>query len=209
MSELPNAVRRRQVAIKVKVSDIAERDLTNDDVSSPYVKTGDITASRVNIIATLVYKSEESGYAGAVIDDGSGRVSLRAFEDKSMFSKVDVGDIVLVIGRIREFGGEMYVLPEILKKLADIGWANVRKLELKKCLAPENGGTGVEKVHEESSSANYRIYSLIKEIDTGDGVSVDDIIKVSGIVEAEKVLNMLLENGDVFEVKPGKLKVLE
>ena len=209
MSELPNAVRRRQVAFKVKVSDIGGGDLAKDGVSSLYVKIGDIIASRVNIMATLVYKSEESGYAGAVIDDGSGRISLRAFEDKNMFSKVDVGDFVLVIGRIREFGGEMYVLPEILKKLADIGWANVRKLELEKCLAPEKSGAGVEKVHEELSSANYRIYSLIKEIDTGEGVSVDDIIKISGIGEAEKVLSMLLENGDVFEVKPGKLKVLE
>ena len=209
MSELPNAVRRRQVALKVKVSGIVGSDLVKDGVSSPYVKIGDITASRVNIIATIVYKSEESGYTGAVIDDGSGRVSLRAFEDKTMFSKVDVGDIVLVIGRIREFGGEIYVLPEILKRLADIGWANVRKLELEKCLAPEKSGARVEKVHEESSSANYKIYSLIKEIDKGEGVSVDDIIKISGIIEAEKVLNMLLENGDVFEVKPGKLKVLE
>lgn len=209
MSELQNAVRKRNVAIKVKVSDIAAGNLVRDGVSSPYVKISGIAASRINIIAVLVYKSEESGYASAIIDDGSGRVSLRAFEDKNMLSKVDVGDIVLVVGRIREFGSEVYVLPEILKRLADTGWANVRKLELERILSPKKMGAEVEKVHEESSSANYRIYSLIKEIDTGEGVSVDDIIKISGIVEAERALNMLLENGDVFEVKPGKLKVLE
>ena len=50
---------------------------------------------------------------------------------------------------------------------------------------------------------------MIKKLDEGDGVLIDDVIKSSKIGDAEEIINRLLENGDIFEIKPGKLKILE
>lgn len=205
-----NTLQKRQVAYKVRISDIQKGIFTKDELSAGYIKLNNINISRVNIIATVVYKSGEVNYASAFVDDGTGRISLRTFENKSLFSNVGVGDVVLVIGKIREFNDEKYIIPEILKKLNNIDWINVRKLELKKNkIIDESILLKNEDSVEDSIKFNEELCSLIKKLDTGDGVSVDDIIKMHNNSYIEKTLNKLLENGDVFEIKPGKLKVLE
>ena len=90
-----------------------------------------LKVSRVNIIAAMIYKSEDFNYSSAVIDDGTGRIQLRSFENNAYFSKIDVGDIVLIIGKIREFNNEKYIVPEILKRINNAKWVDVRRLELK------------------------------------------------------------------------------
>ena len=58
-------------------------------------------------------------------------------------------------------------------------------------------------------SISEGIYSLIKELDNGDGVSFEDILGKFKGAEAEAIINTLLENGNIFEIRPGRLKVLE
>lgn len=158
----------------------------------------------------MVYKSEEN-YTSSIIDDGTGRILLRSFENTSLFSKVDVGDPVLVIGRIREFNNEKYIIPEILKKISNAAWINTRKLELSKSsIINENiEPTGERQNEEISSNISEQIYLLIKDLDNGDGVAVEDILKNFDNHEAENIITKLLESGNLFEIKPGKLKVLE
>ncbi len=212
MPELQQKSFSRQVAYKVRVSDVLNASFDKDNVYATYIKLNNTDVSRINIIATLVYKTEDFSYASAIIDDGSGRISLRGFENRLIFSKADVGDVVLVIGRIREFNNEKYIMPEILKKIS-LEWMNVRKLELMKNDKIKLEATSSEiqnsNLGEEVANINEEIYLLIKRLDTGDGVAIDDVIKKFNNAEAEKILNILLEKGDIFEVKPGKLKVLE
>src|SRR3989338_1031194 len=197
MSELEQKTfQKRQIACKVNILDILNG--TN--------------FSRVNIIATLVYKSEDLNYDSAIIDDGGGRILVRGFEKSNIFSNVDVGDVVLVVGKIRDFNNERYIIPEILKKVEDAGWMNVRKLELRKSSVviedttkDKNGGL----IEDIKLDNHAEVYDLIKKLDEGDGVLIDDVIKSSKIGDAEEIINRLLENGDIFEIKPGKLKILE
>ncbi|MDP3765015.1 MAG: OB-fold nucleic acid binding domain-containing protein [Nanoarchaeota archaeon] len=206
---------KRQIAYGVSISNILSGSFTKDELSIGYMRLGDINVSRVNVIATLVHKPEQSSsYYNAIVDDGTGRISLRSFDNNYAFSKVEIGDIVLIIGKIREFNGEIYIVPEILKKINNIGWVNVRKLELihNKMIAgdikiEENKDKGL--IEQENTSINEEIYSLIKKLDDGYGVSIEDIIKNSSNSRAENIITKLLENGDIFEIKPGKLKVLE
>ena len=208
---MPELQKLRQVAYKVRISDILDANFV-DGSYVKYIKLNNTNVSRVNIIATLIYKAEDFSYASAVIDDGTGRISLRSFENKAILSKADVGDVVLIIGKIREFNNEKYIMPEVLKKIS-LEWMNVRKLELMKNdkIKPKETSSEIRNsnLSEKVVSINEEIYLLIKKLDTGEGVAIDDVIKSSGNIEAEKILNRLLENGDVFEVKPGKLKVLE
>lgn len=203
---------KRQVAYRVSISAILNGSITKDEFFVGYIRLGNNNVSRVNVIATLVHKPEQSSsYYNAIIDDGTGRITLRSFENNDTFLKVDVGDTMLVIGKIREFNGEKYVVPEILKKLKNIGWVNVRKLELiqNNMVSYDIKITDKDAIEQESASIDEEIYSLIKKLDEGCGVSIEDIIKNSNNSKAENIITKLLESGDIFEVKPGKLKVLE
>ncbi len=206
------AFQKRLVAYKVRVFDILNGNLTKDDVSAGYIKINEVNVSRVNIIATLVHKSENLNYLNVLIDDGTGRIQLRSFESGDIFSKIDVGDVALVIGKIREFSGERYIVPEIFKKINDIGWIDVRKLELRGKGAVEHSNAAVKnaQVADESTSViSEEVYSLIKKLDFGDGVSIEEVIRNFDNISAEEIITDLLKKGDIFEIRPGRLKVLE
>lgn len=203
---------KRQIAYKVRISDILNSDFIKDEISAGYVRLNDASVSRVNLIATVVYKSEQpSNYADAIIDDGTEKILLRSFENASLFSKLDVGDIILVIGKIRKFNDERYVLPEILKKIDDPGWVNLRTMELRNFKIIEKDIKNETKpvIKQVVSNTAENIYLLIKKLDNGDGVPIEVVINNSNRNNAEELINKLLENGDVFEIKPGRVKVLE
>jgi len=201
---------KRFVAYKLRICDILDSSFIKDASSAGYITINGVNISRVNIIATIVYKSEDTSYVNAVIDDGSGRIPLRSFESQNTLSKTDVGDIVLVIGKIREFNEEKYIVYEILKKMDNMSWINVRKFELinKKTVNDEIKLNGKDSAQQHTDFYE-KIYSMIKKLDAGDGVSADEIVKSFDNSATEKILNKLLEDGNIFEVKPGKLKVLE
>lgn len=204
---------QRQIAYKIKISDILNSSFAKDEISAGHIKINNNAVSRVNVIATIVHMSGEgSNYKGAVVDDGTGNIMLRSFENQAIFSKVEVGDNVLFVGKIREFGNERYIIPEILKKISDIGWMHLRKIELKKSNAPENkalGAASAAAAEEATTNFNDGIYLLIKKLDVGDGVQIEEVIKNSSSNNTEEIINRLLENGDIFEITPGRIKVLE
>ena len=202
---------KRQVAYKARISDILNSVFMKDEMSAGFIKINDVVVSRVNLIATIVYKSEQEQNSNSVmIDDGTGKIILKSFEAFIPFSKIDIGDMVLAIGKVREFNNEKYIIPEILKKLDDNWWMNVRKLELKNSVII---GQKEEKLEEVSESVlpnpSENIHSLIRKMDTGDGADIDDVVKHSLVSDAEAIISRLLENGDIFEIKPGRVKVLE
>ena len=205
-----NTSQKRYIAYKVKISNILSASFIRDVFSAGYVNLNGMNISRVNIIATLINKIEEPNYASAVIDDGTGRISLRSFENKGILLKVDVGDIILAIGKIREFNNEKYLIPDIIRKINNIKWVDVRKLELEK-----NGYAVNEKIEDTSKledgviNIKEEVYSLIKKLDKSDGAPIDEVIKNSNSDDVENMVRQMLENGDIFEIRSGKLKVLE
>ncbi len=220
MSETENqqqTVQKRQVAYKIRIKDILNGSYVKEEGWQPnYIEVNGNKVSRVNLIGIVVLKSDQNNM---VLDDGSGRVPLRVFENNGFFEKVDVGDIVLLIGRPREFGSEKYVMPEIIKKIEDSGWANVRKKELKLndvvINEVEEKAEEVKGVVEEVEGADDpetnsdKIFNFIKESDKGEGVNTEDVLGNIKEEGAEGMINKLLERGEIFEVSPGKLKVLE
>ncbi len=53
-----------------------------------------------------------------------------------------------------------------------------------------------------------KLTNLIKELDTGDGVLIEELISKSPLNETEQLIEKMLENGDIFQNLPGKVKVL-
>lgn len=213
---------KRQVAYKLKINDILKGEYIKEEGEwvPNYIKVGDKKVSRVNLMAAVVSKQnlENTNYQNLLIDDGSGKISIRSFEEGTNFDDISVGELVFVIGRPREYFNEKYIVSEILKKIEDKQWVEVRKLELEcKSEVKEEVNIAEPEVVEneesikeaqEDDSINKKIFDLIKEIDIGEGADTQEVITKSNIDKAEGIITKLLEQGEVFEIKPGKLKIL-
>ena len=207
MADAP--LRKRQTAYKVTINDIMDsRYVKTSGMEPNYLDMGSKQISRVNILGVIVEKSDMDNYKAITIDDGSGRISARIFDDKIFLSNVEVGDVVNLIGRPREFSSEKYVIIESVKK-TDPAWAMVRSLELQK---NDYDGKKIKVIRDKEEkvdlSPKNKIILAIKELDDGDGVLIESVLS-KNVDGAEKIIDTLLKEGGIFEVKPGKLKVLE
>lgn len=212
---------KRQVAEKIWIADLKSGQYIKEDGLRPnYVLLrNNQKVSRVNLVGTVVSANKDLGYADVCIDDGSAKISVRAFEQNNSMDALEIGDPVFIIGRPREYGQEIYVLPEIIKKVYDMKWLEVRQLELKRIRiedlrASEGVPEGI-KVPEENAEEEVvedrgvgAVKEAIRSTDSGSGAEYEDVIKKIG-PDAEKIISGMLRNGDVFEVSPGKLKLLE
>ena len=206
--ELEN-LQRRHIAYKLRIKDIlSSKYVKTDGINPNYLQVSSQEVSRVNVIGVVVQKSNMENYSELIMDDGTGKISARTFENNFLLNNVDVGDVVLVIGRPREYLEEKYLVVEIAKKIDPL-WAKARKLELKDFDPQDNDdvkeGGGNKEIFDESRK--NRLLKTIKELDKGEGVPVDDLHSALGNVD--NIVGVLLREGDVFEVRPGKLKVLE
>jgi RPA family protein len=182
----------RQVARKVRISDILSGSYVRveGDWEPNYIKAADGTVfSRVNIIATVC---QEPSDGMAMIDDGTGQIMLRSFDRP--LQRCALGDTILVIGRPREYNGERYLMPEIIKRIEEKGWIEYRNRELKRP-AP--------------MSLFDRAIAAIKSLDSGAGADTDSVIKALNDNGAEKLIESLLKEGEIFELSPGRLKLIE
>jgi RPA family protein len=207
---------KRQIAYKIRIKDILNGRYINEEGWTPnYVETANgKKVSRVNVMGIVVAKEEDNvtGYKSVLIDDSTGKIPARSFgEESGMMQRIQIGDIVIAIGRPREYGSERYLALEIIKKINDKRWIEVRRLELDSKIEEKKEAAGETSAVEESvvngkESIYDKIIDFIKRKDNGEGVNFEDIIKEFNNEDAVK---SLLSEGELFEIRPGRVKVLE
>lgn len=206
---------KRQIAYKVRIKDVLTGEYIKEEGWTPnYVLSGDKKLSRVNIVATVISKDLGEGLNSVTLEDGTGRITAREFEDSGQLGRVEVGEVVLVIGRPREYGQERYLLPEIMKKIQNYKWIMVRQLELgpiektKPTIEEQEKEVAEEPELMKPSEKMFdeRIIEYIRKKDEGEGAELDEFLKQE---EGKKQVELLLKEGEIFEVKPGRYKVLE
>ena len=169
----------------------------------------EIEAPRVNILGVVVDVTSEEPPA-FVVDDRSGLVVVRQFEKRAT---PPIGVPVCVIGRVRDHAGQRYIASEIAKQV-DSAWLDVRSLELAKQSsfvtpsAPGAASDGEERVIDDIIDERAKVLNVIRALDEGPGAQMDDVLAKTG-ADGEKTIAFLLQRGDVFEISPGKLKILE
>ena len=125
-----------QPAYKVKVEDLVKgqfvRPAEGTEPSHLVTPWGQ-QIFRARIMGTIVdkYISEDQSYAALRIDDGTETVRLKTWrQDTQRVADINVGDLVDVVGRVREYGGEIYLVPDLVIKVDDPNWEIVRELEI-------------------------------------------------------------------------------
>jgi len=122
----------------------------------------------------------------------------------------------LVVGKIKNYNNEIYIIPEVIKKV-DINFELLRKAELikeyglpnKEIIKDEEVKVSYEEIKFSSNDLRNELLNLIEKNEESLGISLEDIkIKLhADLNEINNILQELLKDGEVYEVK-GKYRLL-
>jgi len=127
---------KRIPSAKVRITDIingkffsgSREEMLPSYVITPFGKK----VAKVSVVATVVevFSGEEGKYRFISVDDGTGLIRIKAFgEDTKLLEGIKAGDLVLIIGKVKEYNGETYISCEIAKKV-EPNYENLRKIEI-------------------------------------------------------------------------------
>lgn len=197
---------KRHVAYKIRIGDLLQGRVVMEMERFKALELDNKQVIRVNLIANITDKFIQEGekkFASITLDDASGQIKLKLFgDDVTKFEPFAQGDTVAVIGLLRSWNNELYITPEIIKK-RDPAFLMVRKLEIDKSRPKIVEKTELVKVRD-------TILEKIKNEDANGGVESEKL--VMEIKATPDVINneirKLLEEGMVYEPRPGKLRYL-
>lgn len=206
----------RSPAVKVRIKDLVEGEFYRTPGNDPnYLLTSlGEKVSRARVLGVVVSKfvSEDGEYVNITLDDGTATISVRAFRDTRVLEKIDVGDTAEIIGKVKEYEGEVYLLAEIARKISDPNWELVRRLELvikEKKLGKSRERAVLESAGESEEDPKERVLEVIKRLDQGEGVKYISIVRELGMSEdqLDAIINELLLEGEIYEPKIGRFKI--
>lgn len=215
---------QRQTAKIASIEELLTGDyITQEGWKPNYIQTKSRRLTRVNIIGIIIEKP--SPYE-IILDDGTGSILVNDFNHSMSTFNSKVGQGVLIIGRPRKADDETFIAAEAVqtKQIKENPlWLVKRKEELNeikeiKELDDEYRSVNVEESQDEEESeepeedvvelTDDELIKFIKQKDEGDGCAIEDIISHFG-QEADNTILTLIAMGEVYEIKPGKIKVLE
>ena len=231
---MENQTFQRRTAFKFWIKDISNAvNISKEGFNLFEIRKKEV--SRVNIIAVVVDKqvNEEKTFSTITLDDGTENIRVKTWkEDIKKLENISIGSPVLLIGKVRFYGNELFIIPEIVKK-QETEWLLVRKQELEKEYSqPEekqviqevvseeikpkeeikkpSGMIEEEVVNETTETARQKILELIEKETASEGAQINQIIQASKLKEedAEKTIDELLKEGEIFQPRTGFLKVI-
>ena len=214
-------IRKRETAHKIRIGGLLKGNPVFDQtppepgtqITNPrllHVALGDKKIVRVNIIANVIDKFESTGetkFATITVDDGSGQIRARVFsDDLHKFENIVQGDTLTVIGLVRSYNNELYISPDVIRK-QDPKYLLIRKLELEK-ETPKPATTEEKK---QLKSHRDDIIDIVKSSEDNEGIDKDEIImkfKDAKPNVLTQEIQKLLEEGIIYEPKPGRVRYL-
>lgn len=202
---------KRHIAYKLRIGDILLGKPIFEQERFKCLNLNNKDIVRVNVIGNIVerYDSEgEKKYSFLKLDDGSGQISLKSFGDDIEKTKdITQGQTVSVIGVLRNWNNETYILPEAIKQ-QDPKYLLIRKLELEK--QQSQNAKPVEN-KEQQVELKDKILEIIKKAEQDNGIDTDKV-NISLRESSPEIINQeiqkLLEEGRIFEPRPGRLRFL-
>jgi RPA family protein len=164
--------------------------------------------SRANLIATVTEKflNESENYGSLTLDDGTEAMRAKVFrENVKLLKEIEVGDLVLVIGKVKEYWGEIYLNAEIIRKIENLNYENFRKLEILRNFIERNKIVeDIRSVAEEADEKTAKKYA--KEKYGMDEECVGLIVELKREIDYKPKILEIIESLDEGEgVEIGKL----
>ena len=197
---------KRHIAYKLRIGDILAGKIILNDERFKYLEFQNKQIIRANIIANIIDKFFQEGekkYATLTLDDASGQIRVKAFGDDIIkLENFNQGDTIQIIGLLRVWNNEIYILPEIIKN-RDPKYLLLRKFEIELDRPKE-----LEK--SELTELRDKILKIIKRDDGNGGSDINSMTSElkTTLPTINKEIKKLLEDGLVFEPRPGKIRYL-
>lgn len=207
-------IKKRETAYKLRINDILRASQIFEETEAlnkrlRFIELGNKQIVRVNVIANVIDKYESEGerrFASITLDDGSGQIRVRVFgDDINKFADIIQGDTVLVIGVLRSFNQEIYILPDIIKK-EDPRYLLVRKLEIEREYT-----ISLPKQKQEIKILRDEIVKMIRDAESQEGIDKEEIIMKIKHSQPEIInqeIQKLLEDGIIYEPRPSRVRYL-
>ncbi|MFX0136239.1 MAG: hypothetical protein ACFFDN_21545 [Candidatus Hodarchaeota archaeon] len=148
-------------------------------------------------------------YGYLIIDDGTETIRIKVWGDDIRKYKVEdlnIGDNVDIIGRVREYNDEIFIMPEIISKISDPNWELLReleKIELKKLFKNKKivNTIATPKIPEESITESSIIKKEISDKYDFNGL---EKMKIKDLTPTSKKINLIgkcIEKEDIRQTK--------
>jgi len=212
--------KKRETAYKLRIGEILNGTPVIEETKSAemgnkerfrFLEVAEKQIIRVNLIANVIDKFNSEGekkFATLTIDDATGQIRLKLFgEDISKFENLNQGDTIIIIGLLRSYNNEVYIAPEIIKKI-DPKYLLIRKLEIEKNQKDKQiNSNELGQV----SSLREEIIKTLKSSEDSGGIETEQIIlklKSSDPSAINSEIIKLIEDGVIFEPRPGRVRYL-
>ena len=220
-------MQERMTAIRASVADIVKGKYSSDDghkVISPY----GIELKRVMIVGHIVGQfTGKENFASITIDDGTETIQAKVWDqDVPLLQKIEEGILAVVVGKIREYKEEIYLLPEIVRPLSDPNFLTLHQLDryyhllkngsaqsadsptLEDHFDSEDSPAPTSEIKDLPTGLSGNILKFIKENDTSEGVQLGNIADHFAEQGVEKsdiniIVMDLVETGMIYEQRVG------
>lgn len=201
---------KRHTAKKVFIKQLLGKKVVTEN-NATSIEVDEKLVYRVNIIGTIVQKYVAKNFIFLTIDDSTESIRIKAFnEEKALFENLEVGDDILLVGRLREYNDELYISPEIASKITSPNLWMLRKLEIIKENEKPKEKEDENEIEDEVIETPRTI--ILKKITehSDEGVTVEQLTTLTPFNEetVTNYVNDLLRDGEIFEPRPGKLKLI-
>ncbi len=204
-------MRKREIAYKLRIGEILkgkpEVSTQNGRERFNFLELGNRKIVRVNVVANVIDKFISEGerkFATLTLDDASGQINAKTFgQEVASFEEIIQGNTLMIIGVLRIFNNEVYILPEIIKTI-DPRYLLVRKLEIEKSMQKQ------EAKPKEITAIKDQIMSRIKQEEKNEGIDTEKLVmEINANPELiNQEVKKLLEEGIVYEPRPGRVRYL-
>lgn len=211
-------MQRRSPYQRTKIEKISRSELVKDQEDRWRLLTSSgKSIFRIWIMGIVTEKyTGENNYIGLKIEDGTACIIIKSWEGK--LDRYNQWDKIEVLGQVQisEKGEEIEVFlnPDIINPISDDNWFLVHRLKIIKQLqkADMNNGikpatiSGVDIGVVSIEDLKLKLIKTVRELDTGKGVSYDQLVASYPDIEEEQIdgaITELLESGEFFEPKAG------
>ena len=223
-------MRKRMTAVRASISDIVNGTFGEDN--GPHVTSSyGVELRRVVVVGFVVSKfnkeAKEGGkrFMSVTLDDGTDTIRLKVWgeEESVLLEGVKEDILALVIGKVRKYEDEIYIVPEIVKEVTDPNYMGLHLLERYQAILTRSGVSMAVSSDEgqqqlttivgdpsPSSLTGFakQILSYIEQQATPKGVNLKDIVAFfeqtgKDAIEIQTKIFKLIEDGFINEITPS------
>ena len=217
-------------AVRASISDIVNGTFGEDN--GPHVTSSyGVELRRVVVVGFVVSKfnkeAKEGGkrFMSVTLDDGTDTIRLKVWgeEESVLLEGVKEDILALVIGKVRKYEDEIYIVPEIVKEVTDPNYMGLHLLERYQAILTRSGVSMAVSSDEgqqqlttivgdpsPSSLTGFakQILSYIEQQATPKGVNLKDIVAFfeqtgKDAIEIQTKIFKLIEDGFINEITPS------